>query len=215
MKHHAAIGGSRRGSGGIDFGRVFLIVVAIHAVAGGAVLFLAKTTAGQQLAKTYDIKLFAPEPPEPEPEPPQTAEEPPPPPPPVEVAPEVEAPKVASAPSAAAAPAASIGGGAPGNSWSGRFAGDSFDGPDGAFHAGVTRVFRDAYREPDTEFGVAEVELTVSGTGAVRSYRLARSSGEPRNDEALLAAARSLQTRGVPAPPENRARAVTVRLDPR
>lgn len=214
MKHHRTLGGTRRGAAGFDFGRVFAIVVAIHALFGGGLLWLAKTSAGQQFAKTYDIKLFQPEP-KPEPEPPQTAEEPPPPPPPIET-PKIEAPKLAAAPSAAAtAPAPSIGGGAPGTSWSGRFAGDSFDGPDGAFHAGVTRVFRDAYREPAGEFGAAEVELTVGGTGTVRSYRLAKSSGSSANDQALLDAARRVQTSGLPAPPENKPRAVTVRLFPR
>lgn len=215
MKHHKAIGGSR-GGGGFDFGRVFLIVIGIHALFGGGLLWMAKTTAGQNFAKTYDIKLFQPEKP-PEPEETEVAETPPPPPPPVE-APKVETPQVASVPSAGSAPAPTIGGGgggAPGSSWGGRFAGDGFDGPDGAFHAGVTRAFRDAYREPQTTFGPAEVELNVAGTGHVRSFRLIRSSGDDDNDQALLDAARQLQSKGLPAPPESKARAVTVRLYPR
>lgn len=214
MKHHGTIGRSRGGSG-IDFGRVFAIVIAIHALFGAGLLWLAKTSSGQQFAKTYNIKLFEPEkPPEPEPET-QTAEEPPPPPPPVE-SPQVQAPQVVSAPpTGGSAPAPTIGGGAPGSSWSGKFAGGNFDGPEGAFHAGVTRVFRDAYQEPETQFGAAEVELTVAGSGSVRSFRLTKSSGDPANDQAILAAARSVQQRGVPAPPESKPRAVTVRLYPR
>lgn len=214
MKHHGTIGASRRGGGGFDFGRVFAIVIGIHALFGAGLLWMAKTTAGQQFAKTYDIKLFQPEkPPEPEPET-ETAEEPPPPPPPVQT-PDTPPPQVAAvaAPSAATAP--TIGGGAPGSSWSGKFAGGSFDGPEGAFHAGVTRLFREAYREPETQFGAAEVELTVAGNGGVRGFRLTKSSGDSTNDQAILAAARALQERGVPAPPESRPRAVTVRLYPR
>jgi TonB family protein len=176
---------------------------------------MAKTSTGQQFAKTYNIKLFQPEKP-PEPEKQETAEQPPPPPPPVEM-PKTELPQVASAPpsgGAAAAPAIG-GGGAPGASWTGKFAGGNFEGPEGAFHAGVTRLFRDAYQQPKTEFGPAEVELTVTGSGQVTAYRLAKSSGDATNDQALLAAARTVQSRGVPAPPENKPRAVTVRFYPR
>lgn len=206
---HQAIGGSR-GGGSIDFGRVFLIVIGIHAALGLGVLWMAKTDAGRQFAKTYNIKLFQPQkPPEPEK---KTADEPPPPPPPKLERP-IEAPKLASsAPSAAAAP--SIGGGNVGSSWGGKFAGGNFDGPEGAFHAGVTRVFREAYQEPTTSFGPAEVELTVAGSGRVQSYKLTKSSGDATDDQALLAAAQKVQSRGLPAPPENRPRAVTVRLYP-
>jgi TonB family protein len=212
VKHHGAIGESRKSEGGFDFGRVFLIVVGIHALFGLGLLWMAKTSTGQQFAKTYNIKLFQPEkPPEPEK---QVAEEPPPPPPPVEM-PKTELPKVSSAPPSGAVAAPKIGGGAPGASWSGKFAGGNFDGPEGAFHAGVTRVFREAYQQPKTEFGAAEVELTVSGSGQVSSFRLAKSSGDATNDQALLAAARSVQSRGVPTPPENKPRAVTVRFYPR
>jgi len=207
---HQAIGASR-GGGGIDFGRVFLIVVAIHAAIGLGVLWMAKTDAGRQFAKTYNIKLFQPEkPPEPEK---KTADEPPPPPPP-KIDKPLEAPKLAAAaPSGAAAPSIG-GGGSIGSSWGGKFAGGNFDGPEGAFHAGVTRIFREAYQQPSTNFGPAELELTVNGTGQVQSYRLTKSSGESTNDQALLAAAQKVQARGLPAPPENRARAVTVRFFP-
>jgi len=202
VKHHGAIGASR-GGGGIDFGRVFLIVIGIHAAIGLGVLWMAKTDAGRQFAKTYNIKLFQPpKPPEPEK---KVADEPPPPPPKVEKP--IEAPKVASA-------APSIGGGAIGSSWGGKFAGGNFDGPEGAFHAGVTRLFREAYQQPSTSFGAAEIELTVSGAGAVQSFRLAKSSGDAADDQALLEAARKVQTRGVPAPPENKPREVTVRFLP-
>ena len=213
MKHHGAIGESRRSDGNFDFGRVFLIVVGIHMLFGLGLLWMAKTSSGQQFAQTYNIKLFQPEkPPEPEQE---VAEEPPPPPPPAVEAPQAELPKVASAPPSGPAAAPSIGGGAPGASWGGKFAGGNFDGPEGAFHAGVTRVFREAYQQPKTDFGAAEVELTVSGSGKVSSFRLAKSSGDPTNDQALIAAARTVQSRGVPAPPESRSRAVTVRFYPR
>jgi TonB family protein len=210
VKHHGNIGGSR-GGGTFDFGRVFLIVIGIHVLFGGGLLWMAKTSAGQQFAKTYNIKLFQPEkPPEPE-----TAQEPPPPPPPPPAeAPKVETPQVAAvAPSSAPSP--SIGGGTPGSSWSGKFAGESFDGPEGAFHAGVTRLFREAYKEPQSDFGAAAIELTVAGSGAVESFRLTKSSGDAGNDQAILTAARDVQSRGLPAPPDNRARAVTVNLYPR
>jgi TonB family protein len=212
VKHHGAIG-ETRGGGSFDFGRVFLIVVGIHALFGLGLLWMAKTGAGQNFAKTYNIKLFQPEkPPEPEKE---VAETPPPPPPPPVEAPKAELPQVSAAPPSGGAAAPTIGGGAPGANWTGKFAGGSFDGPEGAFHAGVTRLFREAYQQPQTNFGAAEVELTVSGSGQVSSFRLAKSSGDSSNDQALLAAASSVQSRGVPAPPENRARAVTVRFYPR
>ena len=213
MKHHGAIG-ETRGGGSFDFGRVFLVVVGIHVLFGLGLLWMAKTGAGQNFAKTYNIKLFQPEKP-PEPDKKEVAEEPPPPPPPPVEAPKTELPQVGAAPPAGGVAAPTIGGGAPGGSWSGKFAGGSFDGPEGAFHAGVTRLFREAYQQPPANFGAAEVELTVSGSGKVSSFRLARSSGDATNDQALLAAARIVQQRGVPAPPENRPRAVTVKFYPR
>jgi len=212
VKHHGAIG-ETRGGGSFDFGRVFLIVVGIHVLFGLGLLWMAKTGAGQNFAKTYNIKLFQPEKP-PEPEKKEVAEEPPPPPPPVE-APKAELPQVGAAPPSGGIAAPTIGGGAPGGNWSGKFAGGSFDGPEGAFHAGVTRLFREAYQQPAAYFGAAEVELTVSGSGKVSSFRLAKSSGDASNDQALLAAARIVQQRGVPAPPESRPRAVTVKFYPR
>jgi len=211
VRHDHAIGASR-GGGGIDFGRVFLIVIGIHAAIGLGVLWMAKTDAGQQFAKTYNIKLFEPpKPPEPDK---KVADEPPPPPPP-KIDKPIEAPKVASAAPSAAAAAPSIGGGALGSSWGGKFAGGNFDGPEGAFHAGVTRVFREAYQQPSTSFGAAEIEMVVGGSGQVQSYKLAKSSGDASNDQALLAAAQKVQARGVPAPPEGKSREVTVRFFPR
>jgi len=111
-------------------------------------------------------------------------------------------------------PAPSIGAGQVGSSWSGKFAGPNFEGPEGAFHAGVTRMFREAYQQPKTNFGPAELELIVSGSGQVQSYRPTKSSGDATDDQALLAAAQRVQARGVPAPPENRKREVTVRFYP-
>jgi TonB family protein len=211
VKHSRSIGESR-GGGGFDFGRVFLIVIGVHLLFGLGLLLMAKTSAGQQFAKTYNIKLFQPEKP---PEPEEAEKPPPPPPPPPMEAPKVDTPQVASAaPTAAAAPSIG-GGGSMGSSWNGRFAGDSFDGPEGAFHAGVTRIFREAYQDPQTNFGAASVELVVSGSGAVQSFRLTKSSGDSANDQAILTAARTVQERGLPAPPENKARAVTVDLYPR
>lgn len=215
MKGHRVIG-EGRGDAGFHFGRTFLIVIAIHAVFGVGLLLLARTDTGKQLAKQYNIKLFEPpKPAEPE-EPPQTAETPPPPPPVELESPRVAAPQVAMTAPSAAPP--QIGGGAiggGGNGWSGgRFVGGFADGPEGAYHAGVTRLFREYYREPETEFGSAELELRVTGAGQVQSFRLARSSGDPANDQALLEAARQVQTRGTPPPPERKARVVTVRFRP-
>jgi len=211
MRHSHSIGESR-GGGGFDFGRVFLIVIGIHVLIGLGVLWMAKTSTGQQFAKTYNIKLFQPEKP---PEPEHAEEPPPPPPPPPMEAPKVEAPKVAATAPSGGGPAPSIGGGSVGSSWGGKFAGDTFEGPEGAFHAGVTRVFREAYRDPQTDFGPASIELTVSGSGAVQSFRLTKSSGDSANDQAILTAARTVQERGLPPPPDNKARAVTVDLYPR
>jgi hypothetical protein len=79
----------------------------------------------------------------------------------------------------------------------------------------VTGRFRKYYSEPPDSFGPAELELSVSGTGAVRSFRLVKSSGNAKNDQAILDAASHVQSEGVGvAPPENHARLVTVRFVP-
>jgi len=143
-RHHQA----RHQSGGFPLGKTLVIVLALHAVVGGFVAFLAKTQAGQEIARTYNIKLFQPE----KPPPPKQEEKPPPPPPPKVEQPQAPPPMVATVPTAVAAPAPQIGGGGgaagAGVNWnSGNFAG-GFDGPDGAFNAAVTASFRKHYKEP-------------------------------------------------------------------
>jgi len=197
---------------GFPLARTFAIVVALHAGVGGSLLWIAKTESGRAFAKTYHIKLF--EPPKP---PPKVEEAPPPPPPPkVEVA-KVPPPPTAAGVAAAPAPAAampSIGGG--GVNWGGgKFVGDSLvNGPDGAFNAGIMGHFRKHYHEPPDTFGSAELELGVSGSGAVSSYRLLRSSGNAANDQAILEAAQQVQGEGVGPPPDGKGRIVTVRFIP-
>jgi hypothetical protein len=192
---------------------VLAIVVALHIVVGGGALWIAKTQSGQEFAKVYHIKLF--EPPKPEAkhdEPPP----PPPPPPPVAQKPLEAAPTqtmaVAKMPSS---PAPTIGGG--GVNWNGgKFTGDSLGkGPEGAFHAAVVGRFRKYYSEPPEAFGSAELELRVTATGAVQSYRLVKSSGLQKNDAAILEAAARVQAEGIGSPPpQNHARLVTVRFIP-
>jgi len=197
---------------GIPIARVLAIVVALHIGAGGGALWIAKTQSGREFARIYHIKLFEPPKPETKPE----APPPPPPPPPVAQKP-LEAPptpamSVAKIPSSAPAP--TIGSG--GVNWNGgKFAGDSLGkGPEGAFNAAVTGRFRKYYSEPPEAFGPAELELAVTSTGAVSSYRLSKSSGLPKNDQAILEAAARVQAEGVGPPPENHARRVTVRFIP-
>ena len=202
----------RHRGGGIPIARVLAIVVALHIVVGGGALWIAKTQSGREFARVYHIKLFEPPKPEAKPEVP-----PPPPPPPVAQKP-LEAPptqsmSVAKTPSSAPAP--TIGGG--GVNWNGgKFTGDTLGkGPEGIFNAAVTGRFRKYYTEPPEAFGPAELELTVTGTGAVRSYRLTKSSGLPKNDQAILEAAAHVQADGLGTPPpENRPRVVTVRFIP-
>ena len=134
----------------------------------------------------------------------------------MEVKAPIEAPKVASiAPAAAPAPQIS-GAMRAGNSWGGKFVGGLEEGPLGAFHASVLGSFRSAYQEPAKEerFGPAVLEVQVAASGQVLSYRLARSSGSQLNDRALLDAAERVKQKGVAAPPEQKARVVTVNFVP-
>jgi TonB family protein len=213
VRHHGTIG-QRRGDSGFNLGRVFLIVIGIHVVFGGGLLWMAKTQTGQEFAKTYNIKLFSPPLPPPKHEEPPKPETPPPPPP--EVAqPKVEMPKLAAA-APSAAPAPQIGGdGGPSMAWGGKFAGGNLDGPEGAYNAGVTSLFRSVYQmPPGTRFGPAVVQLQVTGSGQVQEFRLAQSSGSPAQDQALLAAAEKVKARGTPPPPDQKPRSVTVRIYP-
>jgi TonB family protein len=203
----------RHRGGGLQIGKTLTIVVALHVVGAAGFLFLAKTQAGQEIAKQYNIKLF--EPPKPEQ---AKNEEPPPPPPKVE---QPKAPPPDSAPQvASAAPSAAPqigGGGSVGSGWGGKFAGGDFDGPEGAFHAGVMGKFRKYYPYEEAPDGAqsAELELVVSGDGKVRSYRLTRSSGSGDQDQAILSAAAKVQAEGTATPPEGKGRVVTVRFVPR
>jgi len=208
-RHH-----HRRHGGGFPLGKTLAIVLALHIVVGGFVAFLAKTQAGQDIARTYHIKLFQPEKPPP---PPKQEEKPPPPPPPKVEQPKAPEPMVARVP-AAAAPAPQIGGGGgavgAGVNWNGgKFAG-GFEGPEGAFHAAVTASFRKYYKDPRENFGAAVLDLVVTGTGQVTSYRLLNSSGSSANDRAILEAAEHVKSDGVSAPPNGEGRHVTIRFTP-
>ncbi len=203
-----------------NFTGVFAAVIGLHLLVGGGGLWLAKTQAGKEFARVYNVTIFEP------PKPAEEAKVEPPPPPPVEEAPAIEAPAMdtpaVSAPAASlasaveAAPAIGSAGAGGGINWEGKFAGaGAFDGPEGAFHAAVTGRFRKYYREPSESFGAASLELQVGGQGSVESYRLVKSSGNPTNDQAILTAASRIQAEGVGIdPPENRGRVVTVRFVP-
>jgi len=207
-----------RRQSGFPLGKTLAIVVALHAVVGGFVAFLAKTQAGQEIARTYNIKLFQPE----KPPPPKQEEKPPPPPPPKVEQPQAPPPTVASVPTIAAPAAPQIGGGGgdvgAGVNWnSGNFAG-GFDGPDGAFNAAVTASFRKHYKDPRDHFGPAQLQMVVSEVGQVVSYRLVNSSGNAANDRAILAAAEEVKSEGVATPrkgdPKGDDRVVTIRFTP-
>lgn len=201
----------RHRGGGFPIGAVFAFVVALHVVGAAGVYWLAKTTAGQAFAKQYKIKLFQ-EAPEPE----RQAEQEPPPPPPPKIEPQAPPP---STPQVAALPQAAPAVGGPmvgGGGWSagGKFLNRLGEGPEGIFNASVMGRFRQYYKEPPDPFGAAELELIVSENGAVRSYRLRKSSGHDGNDRAILEAAARVQSAGVSAPPDGKPRAVTVRFIP-
>lgn len=195
---------SRHRKSAVPIGRTFGIVVLIHVLGGVALVLLAQTEYGQKMMKTYKVSLMKQEEPPPPPE-----EEPPPPPPPPEPAdapevPDAPAPEVAAGPEIAGTGGLAVGG---------KFLGPA-EGPLGAFHASVERRFRKHYQQPDGEFRPAEVVFSVGASGAVGGYRLRRSSGDPANDEAVLAAAAELQREGVSPPPEGKARSVLVKVIP-
>ncbi len=205
--------GHRHRGSSFNFGRIFTIVIALHIVVGGGALWLAKTQAGQDFARVYNIKLF--EPPKP---PEQAKEEPPPPPPPKpDVAPPpppTAAPKLASAAPAGPAPAVSLGGGG-GPNWSGgKFQSGLGDGPMGAFHGAVAGRLRRCKPKTPEQFSPLELEFVFSDSGAVKSYRLARSSGNKANDEAALEAAGCVQSSGPFELPEKKPLVVTVKMTP-
>src|SRR5262249_3420771 len=126
-----------------------------------------------------------------------------------------EAPPVAQAPvpAAGAVAAAQIGGGAGDGAlhYGGKFAGPQ-GGPLGSFHASIERTFRGLYEQPSGNASTAVLELDVAGSGAVRAYRLARSSGSPDNDRAVLAAAERMKS--VAPPPGGSARRVQLKVTP-
>lgn len=208
----------RHRRGGLPFGKTVVIVLSIHALAGGGLLFLAKTQAGREIARTYHIKLFQPH--KPPPKPPVAKAKPPPPKLPALVKAPAAAPQLPKLAAAAPPSDPQIGGGGvdgaigAGVNWSGGIFAGGFDGPDGAFNASVTARFRKYYHEPGDSFGSAQLQMVVTGRGQVSSYRLLRSSGDASNDRAILAAAEKVKDAGVAAPPKGKGRIVTVRFVP-
>lgn len=197
--------------GGLQLGRTLVIVIAVHVIGAGGVLFIAQTEAGKQVIKQYRVKLAQEEKP---PEPPKDTPPPPPPPP---IAQEAVAPEVSQV--AAAAPSASVGpelGG--GDGGGGLRYGGKYVAPEGgklgAFHASVERRFRQYYQAPSDEFQSFALELQVDAQGTIASYRLARSSGSEGNDKAVMLAASRLQRDGVAPPPGGGSRHVTLKGTP-
>jgi periplasmic protein TonB len=202
-------GPGRHSKSAVPLGRTAGIVIAIHLLIGLGVYALAQTEVGQRMIKQYKVSL-QPEQKQAKKDPPKKADEPPkPPPPPMEAPPAVAA---APVPSVGAGP--QIGGGG-GLTYGGKFkAPTGGGGALGAFHASVQRRFRQYYKEPNQDFSGAEMEFEIGSEGAVRSYRLVRSSGSPLNDAALMEAAAKLQKDGVAPPPEGQARRVQVKVTP-
>jgi len=204
----------RHRGGGLPLGRIFTAVVALHIVAGGTVYWIAKTSAGQEFAKTYHIKLFQEKPPEPE----KKAEEKPPPPPPPKVEPLKPPPESAAPRLASLAPAAapSIGGGG-GSPWtSGKFAG-GFEGPDGALRAALTGHLRECMKELGVEeasFPAVALDFGVRPSGEVNGIRLVRRSGNAEADALAERVAQCAATKGGVAPPDGKGRIVTVQFRP-
>jgi protein TonB len=206
----------RRGAGrhtksAVPLGRTAGIVIAIHALIGVGVYALAQTEVGQRMIKQYKVSLAQEEKPKKKDEPPKKAEQPPkPPPPPMEAPPEVAA---AAAPSVGAGP--QIGGGGGGLTYGGKFqAPTGGGGKYAAYQASVKRGFLRYYKDPNGEFGAAELEFQIGSDGAIDAYRLVRSSGNPLNDDALLAAAAKLQQQGAPPPPEGRPGVARFKVNP-
>ncbi len=187
--------------------------MALHVMAGAGVYWIARTSAGQEFARTYHIKLFEEKPPEP---PKQAEEKPPPPPPkvePVKPPAESEAPRIASV---APAPAPSIGGGG-GSPWtSGKFSG-GFDGPDGALRAAITGRLRECMKELGVEeasFPAVALDFGVRPSGELNGIRVARTSGNAQADATAERVARCAAAKGSVAPPDGKGRIVTVQFRP-
>jgi outer membrane biosynthesis protein TonB len=208
----------RHRSGGFPIARIVAAVIGVHVLGGLGFLFLAKTQAGQQLAKQYNIKLFTPpkppeqakqEPPPPPPPPPRTKDAAPPPP------SASSAPKMASAaPPPSAAPMIGGGGGAP--NWAGgKFLGSGLgDGPEGAYRASTIAKFRGCFKDNMAEMGGGELRLAIDRQGAVKGFKLATSTGNTELDQEALRCAGELQRTGLGPPPADKGAIVTVRLYP-
>lgn len=205
MSRHA-----RHKKSAVPIGRTLGIVAGIHVLLGAGVFALAQTEVGQRMIKQYKVSLAQEEKEQKEKEPPKQEEKPPPPEQKLEAPPEVTA-----ATPAPRAGGPQIGDGGGGLSYGGKFAAPSGKGGAvGAFNSAVERRFRQYYKEPREEFGAAQLEVRIGSQGQVLSYQLARSSGDPGNDSAILAAVEKLKKDGVIAPPKGRERVVTVKVTP-
>lgn len=212
--------GHRHRGGSFPLTKILAIVIGVHVAGGLGLVWLANTTAGQELAKKYNIELFTPsKPPEPE----QAKHEPPPPPPPPKARdaappPPSAAPKVASALPPAPSAAPTIGGGGAGPNWGGgKFAGAGLgDGPDAAFRIAAISKFRSCIKDNLENMGPGEVRLAVDPQGSVKGFRMSVSTGNRDLDAELVRCAGEVQRTGLgPAPPGTEKGAiVSVRLYP-
>jgi periplasmic protein TonB len=208
----------RKKKSGMPMGKTLAIVAGIHVGLGAGLFALAQTEVGQRVIKEYKVKLAQEKPPEKEPPPPP--EKPPEPPPEQKSLQEAPTPQVAAAPAPSSAPAPQIAGDGTGYlAYGGKFdanagGGGKGGGPVGAFNAAVDRRFRQYYKAPPSDFGAAQVDLTVGAQGQIVAIQLVKSSGSEDNDAAILAAADKLKQGGVMRPPKGRERVVTVKVTP-
>jgi TonB family protein len=185
----------------IPLGRTLLIVVGIHALVGLGLVLAARTEVGKDLIKTYAVKLKADKPPPPK----DDQNQPPPPPPPPTTVQSAQLADVAS--SAPASSSVSIGADAGGSgalTYGGKFQAGNAGNLSALdrYTRGVGARFKRFYNQPEGEFAAFAVEFDVAATGDVRSYRLARSSGNPKNDHAVMLAADRVRHEGVGPSPD-------------
>ena len=201
----------RRRSG---YGSTIAIVVALHVLMAGVILWISTTETGQRIYKEYRVKFY--QPPKKEPKKEEAKKEEPPPPKPEPKKAEEEVPKAPVSAREESVPGeeAKIGGDS----------GDPFSGGPGkaidvqqAYYLAVTGQLRGCFREPagldEGEFGPTKLEITVDDSGNITGYRLVGSSGDKDLDRAALDAVKCVG-RVKASRPKTLDRTLTVRFIP-
>jgi protein TonB len=207
-------------------GKTLTIVAAIHLVVGGAMIWLAYSSAGRELMTVYKLTIRNIYEPPPPPPPEVKAPEPEPPPPPPPAAEEPKAPEPVQEASLPEPPAEITPPPEPstgestqvrlpgfGNSFGGGGKKGKFAGYADLVTVEIQRLYKQPVDLPDDSKMMVQLQILLEQDGTIVKYKVLKSSGNEKFDQSALQAVGKLQR--LRPPPEGMSHTLVVKFSNR